>query len=86
MAEKLNLTIDEDACRGCGMCAADCPTQAIRFDEAKRKAVVGEVNDCISCLSCVYVCPSGAVLLSGCHAVPNFYRNIKFSRRMEKYL
>ena len=82
----LELHIREKGCRGCGFCVDICPTEALAFDEATHKAVVRLAEDCIGCLSCAYLCPSGALTHRGHHVVKNFYRNLYFSRRMEKFL
>ncbi len=82
----LQMEIREKACRGCAFCIDVCPTDALAFDEATQKAVVKAVEDCIGCLSCAYLCPSGAISHSGHHVVKNFYRNLYFSQRMEKFL
>lgn len=45
--------ISEGACIHCGLCANNCPTQAIDlFDTAKT-----DPNKCILCLRCVWICP-----------------------------
>ena len=82
----LEMVIREKACRGCRFCVDICPTDVIVFDDSSQKAVVGEAENCIECLSCAFICPSGAISHSGHHVVKNFYRNLYFSRRMEKFL
>jgi len=82
----LEMTIHEKACRGCRMCLDVCPTDCFVFEEETQKAVVDNVENCIACLSCAYICPAAAITHSGHHIVANFYRNISFSRRMEKFL
>lgn len=82
----LELQIREKGCRGCRFCVDICPTEALAFDEATQKAVVTSADDCIECLSCAYLCPSGAISHKGHHVVKNFYRNLYFSQRMEKFL
>jgi Fe-S-cluster-containing hydrogenase component 2 len=47
---------------------------------------VNRIEDCIACLSCAYLCPSGALTHSDYPVVKNFYRDIDFSRRMEHFL
>ena len=44
------------ACTKCGVCAAECPVQAIRKDNPKRV----DEKVCISCMRCVSVCPHAA--------------------------
>ena len=82
----VNMTIREDACRGCEMCVDICPTDVLVFDAAARKAVVKETQDCIACLSCSYLCPSGAISHEDYHEVKNFYRDLDFSLRFERFL
>lgn len=44
------------ACNHCGVCAAECPVQAIRKDDPTKV----DEKACISCMRCVSVCPQGA--------------------------
>lgn len=80
------LAIKDDACRGCELCADNCPTDVITYDSSTHKATVAEPEFCIDCLSCTYICPSGAITNSDYHVVKNFYRDLTFSKRMERYL
>jgi ferredoxin len=82
----LEMTIHDKACRGCRLCLEVCPTECFVFDEETQKAVVSAVDNCISCLSCAFICPAGAITHKNHHVVANFYRNIYFSRCMEKFL
>ena len=82
----LEMTIHDKACRGCRLCLDVCPTECFVFDEETQKAVVSSVDNCIACLSCAFICPAGAITHKDHHVVANFYRNIYFSRRMEKFL
>lgn len=43
-------------CMECGLCARECPVQAIPRDEPKKP----DKKKCISCMHCVYVCPNEA--------------------------
>ena len=43
-------------CTNCGVCAAECPVQAI--DKGNSKKV--DEKACISCMRCIAVCPHGA--------------------------
>ena len=82
----LEMTINEKACRGCQLCLDVCPTDCFSFDESTQKAVVAKLGNCIACMSCVYICPSVAISQDNYHAVKNFYRDIQFSQRMDKFL
>ena len=82
----IRIELREDGCRGCRMCVDICPTDVLTFDEAAGKARVSIPEDCIGCLSCAYLCPSGTLQHYDHHVVRNFYREIDFSRRTERFL
>ena len=82
----LTMTIREEGCRGCEMCVDVCPTDVVEFDAQTRKAKVVLAEDCIACLSCSYLCPSGAISHENYHETKNFYRDLEFSRRFERFL
>jgi NAD-dependent dihydropyrimidine dehydrogenase PreA subunit len=82
----LEMTINDKACRGCRFCLDICPTECFSFEQQSGKAQVTAVENCIACLSCAFLCPSGAISHSNYHQVKNFYRNIEFSQRMGRFL
>ncbi len=82
----VQIRLDDKACCGCRMCVDVCETGVFEFDESRQEALIREVEDCIACLSCTYLCPSGAIELQDYHAVKNFYRDLEFSRRVERFL
>lgn len=45
-----------DSCTACGLCAKQCPTKAIPVDAPSAT----EPDQCILCMRCISVCPSGA--------------------------
>lgn len=53
------IKIIEDRCRGCGLCAEECPFGAISVKN--KKALIGE--NCTLCSSCVGSCPFSAIQL-----------------------
>jgi Pyruvate/2-oxoacid:ferredoxin oxidoreductase delta subunit len=77
------MFVDKEKCTSCGICARDCPLEAIRMQ--KRKPVVNDL--CSRCGACVKFCPEGALELEttiaadalqcdacpiGCHIRPGF--------------
>ncbi len=82
----VEMTIHADSCRGCQICIDICATDVIEFNEQDKKAVVKEVEDCIACLACTFVCPSNAIEHNNIHLVQNFYRDINFSRKLERFI
>lgn len=68
------------------MCIDICPTKVFQLDEEKRVCSVDHAEDCIACLSCAYICPSGAITHRDFHLVKNFYRDEEFCKKMGKFL
>ncbi|MCC7261685.1 MAG: 4Fe-4S binding protein [Candidatus Latescibacteria bacterium] len=82
----LSIEIHEAACRGCQICVDICPTDVFTFDAVAAKARIGEQSDCLACLSCSHACPAGAIRHFDIHLVKNFYRDLEFCTRLEKFL
>ncbi len=54
------VTIDTEACAGCGQCVEACPAQILAMVDAKAE-VAGDPAECLGCESCVVVCESGQI-------------------------
>lgn len=52
------LRVKKELCVGCGLCASNCPEQAI-FMLSGQAEIDG--NRCRECYTCVEVCPRGAI-------------------------
>ena len=52
--------VDEDVCKGCGICVDACTYGAIELDTIKKVSKVNEAL-CEGCGACAAVCPSGAM-------------------------
>ena len=58
----LSYSIDEEKCRGCTICARNCPAKAISGDI--KKAHIIDQNACIKCGACSKVCRFEAVIIN----------------------
>lgn len=56
----LSYTIDAEKCKGCGLCAKNCPVVCITGE--KKKPYVIKEEDCIKCGTCVDKCKFDAVI------------------------
>ncbi|MFB3908818.1 MAG: NADH-ubiquinone oxidoreductase-F iron-sulfur binding region domain-containing protein [Candidatus Eisenbacteria bacterium] len=60
--ELVTYSIDPDACKGCGLCARKCPSEAILGAPKSPHYVIQE--KCIGCGTCLEVCKLNAVLVA----------------------
>ena len=63
MADKKDLIINKEWCKGCGICVAFCPKQVLAIHDEKVEAV--KRDECISCGQCELRCPDNAIYLGG---------------------
>ncbi len=56
----LEVTIDPEKCKECGLCQKVCPTDAI-IGEVRKGAFKIDQSKCIKCLACVAKCPFKAI-------------------------
>ena len=59
----VKITINEELCKGSGLCARACPKNLIELSKTKlnakgyHPAVINDVEKCIACASCARTCP-----------------------------
>ena len=59
----INLTIDEERCKGCGLCVRACPKLIIALAGQKlnakgyHPAILTDADACTACAACARVCP-----------------------------
>ncbi len=62
MAKGMTI-IDEDRCKGCGLCVAACPAHILRIAEGRfnakgyRPVEVSDAEACTGCATCATICP-----------------------------
>lgn len=57
--ELSKITIDQELCKGCGICQRQCPVEAIE-GEAREKRTINQ-DKCIKCGTCLINCPFKAI-------------------------
>ena len=53
--------VDEDVCKGDGICVRVCPKDIFVLEDKKAKVIESRAADCIGCGQCIAVCPMDAV-------------------------
>ena len=59
MKDTSKLTVNEDWCKGCGICVAFCPKSVLVLEKTKVKVV--DEDSCIQCGRCEKLCPDYAI-------------------------
>ncbi len=63
------LVFVQGNCTFCTVCGKKCPTKAIVVNRASKKWTLDRLR-CISCGSCVEICPKDCLTLSTSHGAP----------------
>ena len=61
-SESSHMEVNEDLCVGCGLCARECPQQAITIIDKKAHI---NISKCICCQICAQTCRKKAIKLVG---------------------
>lgn len=64
-----SVSVDAEACKGCGMCVMFCPTAALRVSEeihevAEKRWLEFSAAECVQCGLCADVCTNKALVVS----------------------
>ena len=61
------VTIDENRCKGCGLCVRACPKKIMQLSKTKlnekgyHPAECIDQEACIACASCAWTCPDAVI-------------------------
>ena len=66
MAVEGTIIVDNERCKGCGICVINCPTKTLSLSkEVNGKGynyVYMAKEGCIGCANCAVVCPDSAIV------------------------
>ena len=61
------MTVNNNTCKGCGLCVDVCPKKIIFLDKAVlnakgyHPATVSDMEKCVGCAMCAIMCPDCAI-------------------------
>ena len=63
------VMVDEELCKGCGLCVSVCPRHIIGFartinSRGFHPAVVLKPNACTGCVHCALMCPDACITIA----------------------
>jgi NAD-dependent dihydropyrimidine dehydrogenase PreA subunit len=57
----LDITLDEEKCKGAGFCETVCPKDVFQVDHHKKLAFLPRADECVQCGACIVQCPFDAL-------------------------
>lgn len=63
------VTINEERCKGCGLCVRACPKKIVQLSKTKlnskgyHPAEVTDMGACTACASCARTCPDAVITI-----------------------
>jgi NAD-dependent dihydropyrimidine dehydrogenase PreA subunit len=62
------VNVDWTKCNGCGTCIDNCPVSVFELQDLSdysdtKKSVPVRADDCILCMTCMTLCPTGAIIV-----------------------
>lgn len=64
-----NVIINEEKCKGCGLCERACPKKIVAISKTKlnskgyHPAEVTDMAACVACASCARTCPDAVITI-----------------------
>ncbi|WOF17166.1 4Fe-4S dicluster domain-containing protein [Methanoplanus sp. FWC-SCC4] len=80
----IEITVDEDACVGCGLCVKDCPMKV--FELKENHSFPKRPENCMACLSCHEICPAQALEHKGIYAAKRHYIDIRVCEMLNRVI
>ena len=60
--ENLEMAINYDWCKGCGICISFCPKDCFDISSINQP-VMSRLDECTKCMQCVYRCPDYCITI-----------------------
>lgn len=78
------ISVDEEKCTGCSLCARACPADSIMVKDKKARmkpvkgSLTGEpgISQCMGCGDCMALCPAGAITIKASYRWTRFFKTI----------
>lgn len=66
-AGAVTIAVDDDLCKGCGICAHECPTAVFEMQATAvgERPIATDADACIECGRCELLCPDFALSVEG---------------------